>query len=160
MLKYVINRLMHAFFHFRTVIIPRPILTLGLKPSGRYRSLGMITVLIWKRACINLSARLDYSCETGWNKHDSSYYSKQNSIYIYIWCGFKSRRGKNKNLTTPNLWIWVINIGWGPVDNSPIMEKVMHWSIYRKAWYHVIRFLPNSNNSSPFRLRFSPPSGG
>ena len=101
MLKYVINRLMHAFFHFRTVIIPRPILTLGLKPSGRYRSLGMITVLIWKRACINLwlSARLDYSCETGWNKHDSSYYSKQNSIYIYIWCGFKSRRGKNKNLT-------------------------------------------------------------
>jgi hypothetical protein len=54
MLKYVINRLMHAFFHIRTVIIPRPILTLGLKPSGRYRSLGMITVLIWKRACINL----------------------------------------------------------------------------------------------------------
>ena len=25
MLKYVINRLMHAFFHIRTVIIPRPI---------------------------------------------------------------------------------------------------------------------------------------
>jgi hypothetical protein len=23
-----------------------------------------------------LSARLDHSCETGWNKHDSSYYSK------------------------------------------------------------------------------------
>jgi hypothetical protein len=46
MLKYVINRLMHAFFHFSTVIIPRPISTLGLKPSGRYRSLGMITVLI------------------------------------------------------------------------------------------------------------------
>ena len=55
MLKYVINRLMHAFFHFRTVIIqPRPILTLGLKHSGEYRSLGMITVLIWKKACINL----------------------------------------------------------------------------------------------------------
>jgi hypothetical protein len=54
MLKYVINRLMHAFFHIRIVIIPRPISTLGLKPSGRYRSLGMITVLIWKRACINL----------------------------------------------------------------------------------------------------------
>ena len=31
MLKYVINRLMHAFFH-----------------------IGMITILIWKRACINL----------------------------------------------------------------------------------------------------------
>jgi hypothetical protein len=26
-----------------------------------------------------LSARLDHSCETGWNKHDSSYYSKQSS---------------------------------------------------------------------------------
>ena len=54
MLKYVINRLMYNFFHIRTVIIPRPISTLGLKPSGRYRFLGMITVLIWKRACINL----------------------------------------------------------------------------------------------------------
>ena len=54
MLKYVINRLMQAFFHTRTAIIPRSISTLGLKPSGRYRSLGMITVLIWKRACINL----------------------------------------------------------------------------------------------------------
>ena len=54
MLKYVINRLMHAFFHFRTVIIPRPISTLVLKPFGRYRSLRMITVLIWKRECINL----------------------------------------------------------------------------------------------------------
>jgi hypothetical protein len=40
--------------NIRTVIIPRPISTLGLKPSARYRSLGMITVLIWKRACINL----------------------------------------------------------------------------------------------------------
>ena len=27
-------------------------------------------------------------------------------------------------------------------DNSPAMEKVMHWSTYRKAWYRVIRFLP------------------
>jgi hypothetical protein len=40
MLKYVINRLMHAFFHIGTVIIPRPISTLGLKPSGRYRLSG------------------------------------------------------------------------------------------------------------------------
>jgi hypothetical protein len=37
MLKYVINRIMHAFFHIRTIIIPRPISTLGLKPSGWYR---------------------------------------------------------------------------------------------------------------------------
>jgi hypothetical protein len=55
MLNYVINRLMDSFFQIRIVIIPQPISTLGLKPSGRYRSLGMITVLIWKRACINLS---------------------------------------------------------------------------------------------------------
>jgi len=27
-------------------------------------------------------------------------------------------------------------------DNSPAMEKVMHWSIYRMVWYRVIRFLP------------------
>jgi hypothetical protein len=27
-------------------------------------------------------------------------------------------------------------------DNSPVMEKIMHWSIYRKAWYRVIKFLP------------------
>jgi hypothetical protein len=26
-----------------------------------------------------LSAHLGHSCETEWNKHDSSYYSKQNS---------------------------------------------------------------------------------
>ena len=45
---------MHALFHIRTVIIPLPISTLGLKPSDRYRSLGMITVLIWKKSCINL----------------------------------------------------------------------------------------------------------
>ena len=54
MLKYVINRLMYAFFHIMTVIMPQPISTLVLKSSGRYRFLGMITVLIWKRACINL----------------------------------------------------------------------------------------------------------
>jgi len=29
-----------------------------------------------------LSSHLGYSCETGWNKHDSSYYSKQNSSFI------------------------------------------------------------------------------
>jgi len=28
-----------------------------------------------------LSAHLGHSCETGWNKHDSSYYSKQNSKF-------------------------------------------------------------------------------
>ena len=41
MLKYVLHRLM-----------PDP--DIDRYRSGRYRSLGMITVLIWKRACINL----------------------------------------------------------------------------------------------------------
>jgi hypothetical protein len=27
-------------------------------------------------------------------------------------------------------------------DNNPVVEKVMHWSINRKAWYRVIRVLP------------------
>ena len=44
MLKYVINRLMHAFFHFRTYHH-----STDIYPSGRYRSLWMITVLIWER---------------------------------------------------------------------------------------------------------------
>ena len=30
-----------------------------------------------------LSACLGHSCETGWNKHDSSYYSKQNSKFYH-----------------------------------------------------------------------------
>ena len=46
MLKYAINRIMHTCFHTRTVIMPRPISTLGLIHSGRYWSLGMITVLV------------------------------------------------------------------------------------------------------------------
>jgi len=30
-----------------------------------------------------LSARVGHSCETGWNKHDSSYYSKQNLKFYH-----------------------------------------------------------------------------
>ena len=54
MLKYAIHRIINAFFHTKTVIMPRPISTLGLNPSGRNWYLGLITVLIWIRACINL----------------------------------------------------------------------------------------------------------
>jgi hypothetical protein len=38
------------------------------------------------------SAHLDHSCETLWNKHDSSYYSKQKfyyrvkKIFLVYWC--------------------------------------------------------------------------
>jgi hypothetical protein len=52
MLKYVIYRLMHDFFHIRTVIIPK----------DRYRPEGFI----WKRACINL-----YSNMTSFKRFES-----------------------------------------------------------------------------------------
>jgi hypothetical protein len=49
-----IHRLMHALFHIKTVIIQRDrYWPEGFSPRvdiGR----GMITVLIWKKACINL----------------------------------------------------------------------------------------------------------
>ena len=49
-----IYRLMHALFHIKIVFIPRD----RYRPEGFSPrvdiGLGMITVLIWKRACINL----------------------------------------------------------------------------------------------------------
>jgi hypothetical protein len=53
--KYVIiNRLIHALFQIKTIIIPRD----GYRPEGFSIMVdigqGMITVLIWKKACINL----------------------------------------------------------------------------------------------------------
>jgi hypothetical protein len=52
MLKYVINRLMHAFFHIRTVIIPRPISTLGTPNFGVY-VWAKLTLLLNKYVIIN-----------------------------------------------------------------------------------------------------------
>jgi hypothetical protein len=53
--------------------------------SGWYHDLGLIKGMIWKMACNNLYlwARLGHSFETGWNKHDSFYYSKQNSKFYH-----------------------------------------------------------------------------
>jgi hypothetical protein len=49
-----IYRLMHALFHIKTVIIPRD----RYRPEGFSPRVdigrGMITILIWKKACINL----------------------------------------------------------------------------------------------------------
>ena len=79
-------RLMHALFHIKNVIILkdryRPE---GLSPRvdiGR----GMIIVLIWKKACINLFIK-----------------------YFNI----ELKRTKLISIQTPNLWIWVIIIRWG-----------------------------------------------
>jgi len=46
-------RLMHAFFHIRTVIIPRDRYQKENFSPRVDNGRGMITVLIWKRACIN-----------------------------------------------------------------------------------------------------------
>ena len=51
--KYVINSLIHVYFHIGLVIIPRPILALD-SVSGQYGGLGMIIRPIWKCPCINL----------------------------------------------------------------------------------------------------------
>ena len=52
--KSITYRLMHALFHIRTVIIPRD----RYRPEGFSPKVdigrGMITVLKWKKACINL----------------------------------------------------------------------------------------------------------
>jgi hypothetical protein len=100
---------LHALFRIRTVIIPR----------DRYRSesfnprvdigRGMITVLIRKKACINLFI-----------------------TYFYI-------ELKRTTLTshTPN-YEWLISV---EDDNSPDMEKGMHCSIYKEAWYHFVLFI-------------------
>jgi hypothetical protein len=51
---HVIYRLMHHFFHIKTVIIPRDrYRPEGFSPRVDIRR-GMITILIWKKACINL----------------------------------------------------------------------------------------------------------
>ena len=39
---------------------------------------------------------MDHSCETVWNKHNSSYYSKQNTVLL---------QGKSIALSTTNIWI-------------------------------------------------------
>jgi hypothetical protein len=44
--KYVINRLIHGLFHIALVISPGLILSLGLKPSGQYQGLVLITKAI------------------------------------------------------------------------------------------------------------------
>jgi hypothetical protein len=53
---------------------------------------------------------LGHSCETGWNKHDSSYYSKQNSefynrvkFYLYYLQVY------DKNNQRPNFKVQIFN---------------------------------------------------
>ena len=106
---------MHALFHIRPVISSRD----RYRPEGSFSQRvdidrGMITVLKWKKACINLfityfNIKLK---RTKWTSHTDTKLMKMSDRY------------------------------WLRDDNIPDMEKGMHWSIYKQAWYRVIRVLP------------------
>ena len=84
-----IYRLMHALFHIRTVIIPKD----RYRPEGFSPRVdidrGMIKVLKWKRACINL--------------------------FITHFNIELKRTKLTSHTDTKLIWIWVINIGWGMI---------------------------------------------
>ena len=92
-----IYKLMHALFHIRTVIIPRDRYQLeGFSPRvdiGR----GMITVLIWKKACINL---------------------------FITYFNIELKRTKlTSHSDTKLIWIWASDIGWGMITVLIIWKK-------------------------------------
>jgi hypothetical protein len=103
---------MHTPFHIRTVIIPRD----RYRPEGFSPRVdigrGMITVLVWKKACINL---------------------------FITYLNIELKRSKLTSYTnthqTMSDWYRLRD------DNSPDMEKGMHCSIYKEAWYHVVLFI-------------------
>jgi hypothetical protein len=74
---------------------------------------GMITVLIWKKACINLFITY-FNIEL-----------KRTKLTFHTY---------TKHMVMSDRY-------WLRDDNSLDMEKVMHWSIYKETWYHVIRVL-------------------
>ena len=86
---YIIHRLMHALFHTRTVIIKRErYWPDGFNPRvdmGR----GIITVLKWKKASINL-------------------FIKYFNVEL-------KRTKLTSHTDTELIWIWVIDIGWGMI---------------------------------------------
>ena len=85
-MQYFNNRLMHALFHIRTVIIQRD----RYRPEGFSPRVdigwGMITVLIWKKACINL-------------------------FITY----FNIQIKRTKLTSHIHTKLWVIDIGWGMI---------------------------------------------
>ena len=114
---------MHALFHIKTVIIPR----------DRYRPEGfslrvdigrrMITVLIWKKACINQFVTY-FNIELKIRKLTSH----RHQTYGYEWSISVEGSASSLNVdifqTTINSW-----------------EEVTSWGS-REAWYRVIRVLP------------------
>ena len=105
---------MHALFHIRTVIIPRE----RYRPEGFSprvdMSRGVITVLKWKKSCINL-------------------------FITYFNIEFKRTKLTSHTHTRQTISDWYRLRD----DNSPDMEKGIPCSIYKESWYHVIpRYLP------------------
>ena len=98
-------RLMHALFRIRTVIIPRD----RYRPEGfRPRvdiGRGMITVLIWKKACINL---------------------------FITYFNIELKRTKLTSHTDTKLMDMSDRYRLRD-DNSSDMEKGIHWPIYKEA---------------------------
>jgi hypothetical protein len=60
------------------------------------------------------------------------------NIYIVVYTNRNKHLHCMYILTVSNVYIVCIYMN----DNTPVMEKVMQCSIYREAWYRVIRFLP------------------
>ena len=80
---------------------------------------GMATVLIWKKACIiNL------------------FITHFNIEFTYFNIELKRAKLTSHTHQTMSDWYRLKD------DNSPEMEKGMHCSIYKEAWYHVIRIFP------------------
>ena len=114
--KYVIiNRLMHALFHIKTVIIPRD----RYRPEGFSPRVdigrGMITVLIWEKNKINFPHR--------------------HQTYGYEWSisveGYASETTTNLSSLDVDIFQTTLN-SWAEVTS---------W-VSREAWYRVIRVLP------------------
>jgi hypothetical protein len=76
---------------------------------------GMIIILKWKKACINL-------------------------LITYVNIELKRTKLTSHTDTKP-IWIWVIDIGWGVIAVLLWKKSCIDLFIYRNAWYRVIRFL-------------------
>jgi len=124
---------MHALFHIRTVIILR----------DRYRSegfssrvdigRGMITVLQWKKACINLFITY-FNIElkrTKLTSHTDTKLMDMSDRYRL--------RDNSPDMETPtNISLLDAELFQTTIDS---WEEVMSWGS-REAWYRVIRVLP------------------
>jgi hypothetical protein len=89
---------------------------------------GMITVLIWKKACINLFIM-----------HIFQHWIKKNKIYFpHIFFIFSTKESVYASKTPTNLSLLDTDIFQTTIDS---WAEVTTWGS-REAWYRVIRVLP------------------